>query len=87
MVTEASHSVRLIVPDLFDPPWAEKLQIAIPSKAEGSHRGLVRLLGKQVWGKPHREFESHTLRFEREKVYMPARVSGATVPSLNLHQL
>ncbi len=32
--------MRLIVPDLFDPPWAEKLQIAIPSKAEGSQSGL-----------------------------------------------
>ena len=30
--------------------------------AEGSHSGLVRTLGKRVWGKTHREFESLTLR-------------------------
>src|SRR3989344_5301611 len=34
----------------------------IVSRLEGSHRGLVRLLGKQVWEKSHREFESRPLR-------------------------
>src|SRR3989344_3745816 len=34
----------------------------IVSRSEGSHRGLVRLLGKQVWEKSHREFESRPLR-------------------------
>ena len=29
---------------------------------EGSHSGLVRTLGKRVWGQTHQEFESLTLR-------------------------
>ncbi len=29
---------------------------------EGSHSGLVRHLGKVVWGKPHQGFKSLTLR-------------------------
>ena len=29
---------------------------------EASHSGLVRLLGKQLWGKLHRRFESSRLR-------------------------
>ena len=31
-------------------------------KKEGSHSGLVRHLGKVVWGKLHQEFKSLTLR-------------------------
>ena len=32
---------------------------------EGSHSGLVRLLGEQVYPNRYREFKSHTLRFVR----------------------
>lgn len=33
---------------------------------ESSHRGLVHHLGKVAWGKLHREFESPTLRKDKE---------------------
>ena len=33
---------------------------------ESSHRGLVHHLGKVAWGKLHREFESPTLRKNKE---------------------
>ena len=45
---------------------------------EGSHSGLVRHLGKVVWGKPHQEFKSLTLRqFTISEVSEVLRTCGA----------
>ena len=57
------------------------------SLLEGSHSGLVRTLGKRVWGYTHREFESLTLRFYRSKSALTRSATGGWVENILVRKL